>query len=701
MADNILTNTTDLPSTEKALPRIETTYYDWFLNIRKRGEIPHEESDAYKKLVDQEVERILSGVWVEGVYFSGWIYWHLNHWYIRIDDVDKYGNDTRITSLPELRDNEWIRKIHLEECKVQRKGYIEVGGRQGGKSEMEASYFAMNAIIFQNTQNVIICGNDSDLSLLKDKVDFGLRNLWKGLAIPRLDKTWKSNQIRLGYKTPSGDDEVWSYIMIRNAKDGHNTEAGAGTTAKSLVMDEIGKYLFAPTFQAVEPAFKGRFGWRAVPILVGTGGSFENGADAENFFMNPEAHNFLGIEHPGLPGKTGLFLSGIYRQDCKVVTSLGAWLNKEYGMDISPDSELFTIKMRAADKEHAMKTILEEREVLKNNPDRTLYLKKVMYFPITVEECFMSSQENMFDVQSAKNQKTKLLEQRRTGTPVDLILQDGKVSHKFSDKLPITNFPLKPTENKDAPVVIYEFPIDNPPFGLYVAGVDPYRQGKAAYSDSLGAVYIYKRMHNILGEKYQDMFVASYCARPDRKETWEQQARYLIKYYNARTLVENDEISFIDYMISKGDSHYLEEQPQWLREVVPNTTVRRDFGIHRSADKIRTHLHNIMKTYLEEQLVTEKDEEGNVLKEILGVNRILDPVLLEEIIQFHDNLNTDRLVAAELALAQAVKMDPIMGAINDKGDSRINSMGKRKKEMNNVFTGARSTFTGRRLKTFR
>jgi hypothetical protein len=32
---------------------------------------------------------------------------------------------------------------------------MEIGGRQGGKSEMEASYFGMNAIMFKNTQNVM------------------------------------------------------------------------------------------------------------------------------------------------------------------------------------------------------------------------------------------------------------------------------------------------------------------------------------------------------------------------------------------------------------------------------------------------------------------------------------------------------------------------------------------------------------------
>ena len=681
-----------------ALKKLHTRYTDWFINLELEGRIPLEGTDEFKALIDQEVERCMLGVYIDDVYFHGWFYWHINHCWIRIDMEDENGVEIREEKHPENRDNEWERMVHLIKCSEKpRKGYIEVGGRQGGKSELEASYLGWNAVLFKHTQNVVIGGNDGDLSLLKDKVDFGLRKLWKGISIPRLDKTWKTSQLRLGYKTPDGENEVWSYIMIRNARDGINTEAGAGTTAKSLIMDEIGKYLFGATYQAVEPAFKGKYGWRGVPMMVGTGGAFDHGQDAENFFFNPEAHNFLGIPRTdGSSGKTGLFLSGLYRQDCKEVTSLAQYLMKEHGISVKPDSDLFKMIIWVSNKERALKVITAERESLKNNPDRTLYLKKVMYFPLTVEECFLSSQENMFDVQSAKRQKEKLILAKKTGSAVELYLDDGSIKHKFSDKLPISNFPLKPSDTKDAPIVIYEFPVENPPYGLYVAGVDPYRQGKSEYSDSLGSVYIYKRMHSLMGEKYQDMFVASYTARPDRKSTWEEQSRFLIKFYNARALVENDEISFIDYMVSKGDSHYLERQPQWLREVVPNTTVARDFGIHRSAEKIRTHLHNLMKEYLEEQIIIEKDEDGKILNEVLGVNRVLDPVLLEEIIQFHDDLNTDRLVAAELAIAQAVKMDPIMGNIGGKGDPRIESLfaNRRNKNKKKTFVvGNRSMFS--------
>jgi hypothetical protein len=669
---------------------------EFFKNIKT---LPPPGTEEFKQLIDWEVEKCTGGVNINGVHISGWLYWHINHWWIRIDEVDKYGNDIRVKRLPELRDNEWIRAEHLENCKRKRKGYMEIGARQGGKSEMEASYFGMNAVLFQNTQNVIVCGNDNDLSLLKDKVDYGLNNIWDGIKIPRLDKTWRSNQVRLGYKMPNGEDQIWSYIVIRNAQDGNNTEVAAGTTAKSLIMDEVGKYSFAAAFTAAEPAFKGKHGWRAVPILVGTGGAFDKGKDAENFFYNPEANNFLGIKQTPEAKETGLFMSGIYRQDCKEKMPLDKWLTQEKGLTFPKNNALSKIEINVANKEKAVDIINKEREAKKTNPDRTLYLKQIMYFPLTAEECFLSSQENMFDVEAARRQQQKLLIQTRTGTPVVLFNDDGVIKHEFTDKLPISSFPLKQNDNKDAPVVIYEFPIESPPYGLYVAGVDPYRQGKSAYSSSLGAVYIYKRMNAISGEKYQDMFVASYCARPDKKETWEEQARLLIKYYNARTLCENDEISFIDYMISKGDAHYLERQPQWLTEIVPNTTVRREYGIHRSAEKIRNFLHGSIKKYMEETIYKETDDNGDTTKEIQGISKIFDPVLLEEIIQFNDDLNTDRLIAAELAIALAMKMDPLYGSVGVKEDVRVTSLYNKKKK-NTLFSEFSGMFNNKKRKLF-
>ena len=317
-----------------------------------------------------------------------------------------------------------------------------------------------------------------------------------------------------------------------------------------------------------------------------------------------------------------------------------------------------------------------------------------MYYPFDVDDIFLNEDTNIFEIEGAKRQKTRLLQQERTGIPVILYTDDTGIKHEFTDKLPITNFPLKNSDSKDAPIIIYEFPVENPPYGLYTAGVDPYRQGKSAYSSSLGSVYIYKRMHDLTGEKYQDMFVASYSARPDKKDTWEEQARLLIKYYNARTLCENDDISFIEYMKAKGDAHYLEKQPQWLKEIVPNTTVKRDYGIHRSSDKIIEYLHTCLKKYLEGTVYKETNDAGETIKEVYGVSKIFDPVLLEEIIQYNDQGNFDRIIAAELAIAQALKMDPILGKVGGSSDERVASMFL-KKNGNMLFTESRGMFKSR------
>src|ERR1041384_7031471 len=148
-----------------------------------------------------------------------------------------------------------------------------------------------------------------------------------------------------------------------------------------------------------------------------------------------------------------------------------------------------------------------------------------MYHPLTPQECFLSSSDNFYNAELARKQKARIIENNVKGSYVFLKHDGEKIIHEFTPyKRPISSFPTKNSEDRDAPIVIWEMPIINPPYGLYVAGVDPYRQNQAIYSDSLGAVYIFKRMHDIMGEKSQDTIVASYVARPNDKMKWQEQA---------------------------------------------------------------------------------------------------------------------------------------------------------------------------------
>ena len=662
-----------------------------------RPNLPTPGDDNFEEIVDEELERCLGGVRVDGVEFSGFLYWHMNHWWIRDDKEDDHGNIVRDKFRASLRDNEWIVAEYLEICRIEKKGYLHIGVRQFGKSEIMASYMGYNATLFQHTQNVIVGGNDDDLQLLRDKIDFGIKELWEGIRIPKLDKDTRKNMTRLGFKAKGGDDNVWSYLIVRNVAEGNKTEGPAGVTAKAYATDEIGKFSFAQSFEAAKPAFKSKYGWRCVPLLFGTGGSFEKGADAERFFWNPEANNFLAVTDPESGKKTAIFMSGLYRIDCKERTTLGEYLRK-MGKITHETLQLDTLTFFASNKERAKALILEERAAKAKDPDQTEYLKLIMYYPLTPEECFLSQVSNIYNTIAAKNQQKHIVEAGWFGTPVFLSHDGDKIVHEFTDKKPISTFPTKPTEDKDAPIMIWEFPIENPPFGLYVAGVDPYRQGKAAYSDSLGAVYIYKRMHDLVGEKYQDMFVASYVARPDDQDKWNEQAKFLIKYYNARTLCENDEMSFINYMIYSGDERYLERQPQWLKTIVPNSSVNRDYGIHRSNDTIRDYLHSELKKYLGQKVLIERDDKGNLVKEHLGYTKMFDLMALEELIKFNADGNFDREVAMSLAIALVKHLDPQLGKAKDnKVDPRLKGMYE-KKASGKMFSGGSKVFTKRKSK---
>jgi hypothetical protein len=609
-----------------------------------------------------------------GVYINPFLYWHLNAWHTEVDVIDDRGRINQVYANPSLRDNEWIVTNEIDRAQVEKKGLIILGIRRFAKSVIEASYVAHGATFDENSQNIISGLNAPDIKLITDKIDKGLNYLPEAWRWQRVEDNW-AKQVTLGIKTRGGERIPFSQILIRNLDEGNNEEAIAGTKPRRLIIDEIGKGSFLRGLQAAIPGFTTPFGWGCSPILTGTGGDMKKFMDAKSLMFDVANYNFL--EYNNAKDETrihGLFISHKFRMEAKEESSLGEYLNEPL------ESELYNVKMLVSNEELATKITNENLDRLKKAGDRIAYLKEKMYYPQEVDDIFLNEDSNIFDIEGAKRQKSRLLQEERTGTPVVLYDDGDGIKHEFTDKLPITNFPLKNTDLKDAPIVIYEFPITNPPYGLYVAGVDPYRQGKSAYSTSLGAVYIYKRMHAINGEKYQDMFVASYVARPDKKEVWDEQARMLIKYFNARALCENDEISFIDYMIAKGDAHYLERQPDWLKDIVPNTTVRRDYGIHRSSEKIRDFLHNCLKKYTEETLLKETDEEGNITKETKGMAKIFDPVLLEEMIQYNEDGNFDRIIAAELAVALAMKLDPIMGKIGGQGDGRVQAMYSIKKQ---------------------
>lgn len=422
-------------------------------------------------------------------------------------------------------------------------------------------------------------------------------------------------------------------------------------------------------------------------LTSNTGGDMEVGGEASEIFFAPESYNGLAFDNPERPGtKMGRFIPATKaKMAYKEPKTLAEYIRISH-----PDLDKITILV--SNEEKCLKEWWEPeyaKAVKSGNPKTILKFKA--YWPLVPSHSFLVLTANDFNIDAAKAQQVRLRNSNSLITPVTLIHDGEKITHEFTDKVPITQFPCK-DQSKDAPVCILEFPPENIPFGLYTAGVDPYRFSEAEYSDSLGAVYIFKRIHEINSEKYSDMFVAWYVARPNLKSTWQEQARLLIKMYGAITLCENDEYSFIDYMVSKGDGHYIADKPEWIKQLIPNSTDKRAKGVSRASQSVRNMLDGTYKSYMDDEFHTEKDENGSVLVSLTGVSKIYDPMLLEETIKYNNKKgNFDRIVAAELAIAQARKMDPYYTVKSVDDDPRLKSYFNKKRNKNSgLFTGSNS-----------
>jgi len=663
---------------------------------------------AFKEYWREEKRRCREGFDIGGVHISGWLYWHTVYWKIAmyVENVDSRGkkHKTRVIKTPFLRDIEWETSDDFARCEDEGKFYTLVGSRDFGKSIIAASKSGLNYTLYSQSETVISGGEKTYIKLATDKIEDGLTNLHPVLKKQRLASDW-GKEVRAGWKDKKTNQpdkrSSNSVIQVRNYEMGNKTMAANGTRPGFHLIDEIGTLpnliscvkdsdgcWWSGTGEEITPS--------CLVMLAGTGGDMEVGVDASEIFYAPEAYNMLIFEDKW-EGR-GEICKFIPATKAKMAFKFPQTLPEYLGI-VCPELDHVTILV--SDEERALKEWWEpeHRKALKSGNSKTV-LKFKAYWPLKPSDSFLVLTKNDFNVDSAKAQQTRLKSAGKTGTPVELFHDGEKIIHKFTDRLPISEFPVK-TQSTDAPVVIWEFPIeDNPPFGLYTAGVDPYRQGQAAYSDSLGAVYVFKRMHDIQSERYQNLLVASYVARPDSKDKWNETARSLIKYYNAYTLCENDEYSFIDYMIKKGDApRYLATQPEWLRDIVPNTKVNREYGIHRSSDRVRAHLDGILKSYLDEVITQQKDIHGSIISETLGVTRVFDIMLLEEIIKFNADGNFDRVIAAELAIAMADHLNPQFIVSTADSDPRFKAYFDRgKKSSRSVieFSRPQTMIAGRR-----
>jgi len=105
---------------------------------------------------------------------------------------------------------------------------------------------------------------------------------------------------------------------------------------------------------------------------------------------------------------------------------------------------------------------------------------------------------------------------------------------------------------------------------------------------------------------------------------------------------------------------------------------------------IKEYLVGLLIAYINQEIGKEVDGQGNVVKVKYGASRILDPLLIKEMIKFNYKANTDRVISAGLALAMAGDLNTKL-TVSSEEDSRYKDYISKTKKSKSPFRS--STFS--------
>ena len=613
----------------------------------------------FEQFAEEEIRKCTEGVYIITTHgirlrISGWLYFHLNHFKLFVDEQHPtIKNKTiRKVHLPTLRDTELIIDDANLASMEYNKGLMVFGSRRLGKTITEASRILHSAVLDYGSQNVIVGNSKEDIALITAPCSFALENLNQELfGLTHITKDWKT-QVVFGYKTPDNDVQKYSEILIRNTAMGTNKESLAGITPSTLVIDEVGKSDFLESFAGAVPAFTASTGkWRCLPLLTGTSGDFDKPKDAREMFTNPGSFNFLECEVPDEGKVRGLYLSGLYRYDCKKEATIEEFYESEKNRKlfrVESSTPLITIHkdltVQISDKEWARKKIeIELDEKLQSNKIES-YLKHKMYYPIISDDCFLNKSSNPFAeyIDGLIQHKKWLEDFGPKPTWVKLSELNGEIKFNISNKIPIKNFPHKEVEDLDAAIAVIDFPKNEGKYRVEIMGVDPYNTDQSVTSKSLGSCYVLRQANNDFDDPYQDTMVAWYTARPDKLETFYRNVELLAEWYNCTILHENSNGAFFGYFDQKKKGYYFVDTWRTQQEITKNTKIRATKGLAPTKNN-QDFLIDLASKYFSEEI-----QMNGKLQ--MGYTRILDPLLIEELLKFKEE-NTDRVWAFFHALA--------------------------------------------------
>lgn len=596
----------------------------------------------YNSYWDQETERCLNGYTApDGDYITGYHYFYLNYSPImRIDQteyVDRNGDlrikRERILSFPTFWDYDYYYFNAIDEAVSEGKHMAVLKSRARGYSFKGASMLVRNYELIPGSKNFAVASEqkfligDGLLTKAWQIMDFIDKNTaWakQRLVSTRMERVagYKVTD-EFGKQTEQGYMSSITGITLKN-----DPERIRGTRAKLVLWEEGGKFPnLLDAWRIEQPSVELDDGFAfGLQVAFGTGGTEgASFAGLKELFYKPEAYNVLSFpniwDDNAEQTKCGFFVP--------------SWSNLEsYDADGNPQ---YMDEDGNSLREKAIENLINQRNKVRDGGASQQSIDRfISERPIKPREAVLELGKNIFPRKLLLDQLTRL----RTNTKlrnmkhiVDLNWDgNGQIIATEKKTGDITEYPLKKGDKPHGSIVIWEYPIKDPPFGLYIGGCDPYDHDDS-FTNSLGSVFIFKRVK--AGEAWTDVIVAEYSGRPDTAEEYYENVRKLLVFYNARLLFENERKGIYPYFTNKHCDYLLADQPdKIISEVFKDSKVQRRKGCHMTK-AIRAYGEGLILEWLLEEY-----EPGHP-----NVERIYSEPLIEELIENDGVKNVDRVIA--------------------------------------------------------
>ena len=446
-----------------------------------------------------------------------------------------------------------------------------------------------------------------------------------------------------------------SEVFALTFKD--NPDAARGKDAKLVLLEEAGAFPnLKDSFNAIVPALTAGSFITGQIIIFGTGGDMESGTvDYADMFYNPVAYRlmpFVNIWDENAENTTCGFFH-------PVTWNMEGFYDEMGNSDIEGATE-FEINRRKEKMEAASSSVIVE--------------KHVQEYPFCPSEAFLTVNTNTFPVIELRAQLNRVKAEKlhlSKGTPVFLSREEGKVVAKpdlKNELKPIYDYKVKQDDITGC-TIIFEYPVDNAPKGLYKIGFDPYSQDEGT---SLAAIYVYKSVHS--GTYTNNIIVAEFVGRPQEADDVSRIASLLGDLYNAEIMHENEVSHVKNYFRRVKRLDQLAVQPDAvISKNVKNSKVARVYGMHMN-EQLKDAGEKYIKDWLLE--VRDYDEDGNA---ILNLETIYSVGLLEELIGYNRKGNFDRIMAFMQVMFQCQEEElgkDYKGAQESRVSSLLNALDK-------------------------